>query len=223
MASVILKNINKEYPNGYKALKDINLEVHDKEIVVLTGTAGSGKSTILRIIAGLEEITSGELRIGDTLVNDVEAKDRDIAMVLPNYSIYPKMSVYENISLGLKLRNTPKEQMNEMVAEAVEVLHLEPLLGRKVKSLNNEEKYRVALGRAIVRKPKVLIMDEPLLNTDDKLHQRIRTLITELNEKLGTTIIYATHDLKEAVGLGTRIAVMNRGDLEKIGTPRDFL
>ena len=194
MASLSLKHINKVYPNGFEAVKDFNLEIEDKEFIIFVGPSGCGKSTTLRMIAGLEEISSGELKIGDRVVNDVEPKDRDIAMVFQNYALYPHMTVYDNMAFGLKLRKVPKAEIDKMVREAAKILDLEPLLDRKPKALSGGQRQRVAMGRAIVRNPKVFLMDEPLSNLDAKLRGQMRIEISKLHQRLGTTIIYVTHD-----------------------------
>ena len=220
MASLSLKHINKTYPNGFEAVKDFNLEIEDKEFIIFVGPSGCGKSTTLRMIAGLEDITSGELKIGDKVVNDVEPKDRDIAMVFQNYALYPHMTVYDNMAFGLKLRKVPKDQIDKMVREAAKILDLEPLLDRKPKALSGGQRQRVAMGRAIVRDPKVFLMDEPLSNLDAKLRGQMRIEISKLHQRLGTTIIYVTHDQTEAMTLGTRIVVMNAGIVQQVDTPQ---
>ena len=220
MASLSLKHINKTYPNGFEAVKDFNLEIEDKEFIIFVGPSGCGKSTTLRMIAGLEDITSGELKIGDRVVNDVEPKDRDIAMVFQNYALYPHMTVYDNMAFGLKLRKVPKDQIDKMVREAAKILDLEPLLDRKPKALSGGQRQRVAMGRAIVRNPKVFLMDEPLSNLDAKLRGQMRIEISKLHQRLGTTIIYVTHDQTEAMTLGTRIVVMNAGIVQQVDTPQ---
>jgi len=222
MASLSLKNINKAYPNGFVAVKDFNLEIEDKEFIIFVGPSGCGKSTTLRMIAGLEEITSGELWIGDKLMNDVEPKDRDIAMVFQNYALYPHMSVYDNMAFGLKLRKTPKDQIDKLVHEAARVLDIEHLLDRKPKALSGGQRQRVAMGRAIVRNPKVFLMDEPLSNLDAKLRVQMRIEISKLHQRLETTIIYVTHDQTEAMTLGTRIVVMKDGIAQQIDTPQNL-
>lgn len=219
MASLSLKNINKAYPNGFHAVKDFNLEIEDKEFIIFVGPSGCGKSTTLRMIAGLEEITSGELWIGDKLVNDVEPKDRDIAMVFQNYALYPHMSVYDNMAFGLKLRKTPKDQIDKLVHEAAKILDIEHLLDRKPKALSGGQRQRVAMGRAIVRNPKVFLMDEPLSNLDAKLRVQMRIEISKLHQRLETTIIYVTHDQTEAMTLGTRIVVMKDGVVQQVDSP----
>ena len=220
MASLSLKHINKTYPNGFEAVKDFNLEIEDKEFIIFVGPSGCGKSTTLRMIAGLEEITSGELKIGDKVVNDVEPKDRDIAMVFQNYALYPHMTVYDNMAFGLKLRKVPKDEIDKMVREAAKILDLEALLDRKPKALSGGQRQRVAMGRAIVRNPKVFLMDEPLSNLDAKLRGQMRIEISKLHQRLGTTIIYVTHDQTEAMTLGTRIVVMNAGVVQQVDTPQ---
>ena len=222
MASLSLKNINKTYPNGFVAVKEFNLEIADKEFIIFVGPSGCGKSTTLRMIAGLEEITSGELYIGDKLVNDVEPKDRDIAMVFQNYALYPHMSVYDNMAFGLKLRKTPKDQIDKLVHEAAKVLDIEHLLDRKPKALSGGQRQRVAMGRAIVRNPKVFLMDEPLSNLDAKLRVQMRIEISKLHQRLQATIIYVTHDQTEAMTLGTRIVVMKDGTIQQVDTPQNL-
>ena len=222
MASLSLKNINKTYDNGYCAVKNFNLEIADKEFIIFVGPSGCGKSTTLRMIAGLEDITSGELWIGDKLVNDVEPKDRDIAMVFQNYALYPHMTIYDNIAFGLKLRKTPKHEIDKLVHEAAKSLDIEHLLDRKPKALSGGQRQRVAMGRAIVRNPKVFLMDEPLSNLDAKLRVQMRIEISKLHQKLGTTIIYVTHDQTEALTLGTRIVVMKDGIVQQVDSPIDL-
>ncbi|MCR4840809.1 MAG: sn-glycerol-3-phosphate ABC transporter ATP-binding protein UgpC [Lachnospiraceae bacterium] len=220
MASLKLLNINKVYPNGFVAVRDFNLDIQDKEFIIFVGPSGCGKSTTLRMIAGLEEISSGELYIGDKLMNDVEPKDRDIAMVFQNYALYPHMSVYDNMAFGLKLRKVPKEQIDKLVNEAAKILGIEPLLDRKPKALSGGQRQRVAMGRAIVRNPKVFLMDEPLSNLDAKLRVQMRIEISKLHQRLETTIIYVTHDQTEAMTLGTRIVVMKDGVIQQVDTPQ---
>ena len=215
MASLSLKNICKRYPNGFEAVKDFNLEISDQEFIIFVGPSGCGKSTTLRMIAGLEDITSGELMIGDRVVNDIEPKDRDIAMVFQNYALYPHMTVYDNMAFGLKLRKVPKDEIDKMVKEAAKILDLTPLLDRKPKALSGGQRQRVAMGRAIVRNPKVFLMDEPLSNLDAKLRVQMRIEIAKLHQRLGTTIIYVTHDQTEAMTLGTRIVVMKDGVVQQ--------
>ena len=220
MASLSLKGIQKIYPNGFHAVKDFNLEIADKEFIIFVGPSGCGKSTTLRMIAGLEEITSGTLKIGDRVVNDVEPKDRDIAMVFQNYALYPHMTVYDNMAFGLKLRKVPKDQIDKAVREAARILDLEKLLDRKPKALSGGQRQRVAMGRAIVRNPKVFLMDEPLSNLDAKLRVQMRIEISKIHQRLGATIIYVTHDQTEAMTLGTRIVVMKDGVVQQVDTPQ---
>ncbi len=222
MASLSLQHINKTYPNGFEAVKDFNLEIEDKEFIIFVGPSGCGKSTTLRMIAGLEEISGGTLKIGDRVVNDVEPKDRDIAMVFQNYALYPHMTVYDNMAFGLKLRKVPKDQIDKMVREAAKILDLEKLLDRKPKALSGGQRQRVAMGRAIVRDPKVFLMDEPLSNLDAKLRVQMRTEISKLHQRLGATIIYVTHDQTEAMTLGTRIVVMKDGVVQQVDSPTNL-
>ena len=222
MASLSLKNICKRYSNGFEAVKDFNLDIADKEFIIFVGPSGCGKSTTLRMIAGLEDITSGELKIGDRIVNDVEPKDRDIAMVFQNYALYPHMTVYDNMAFGLKLRKVPKDQIDKAVREAARILDLEKLLDRKPKALSGGQRQRVAMGRAIVRNPKVFLMDEPLSNLDAKLRVQMRIEISKIHQRLGATIIYVTHDQTEAMTLGTRIVVMKDGVVQQVDTPQNL-
>ena len=222
MASLSLKNVGKTYPNGFVAVKNFNLDIADKEFIIFVGPSGCGKSTTLRMIAGLEEITSGELWIGNTKVNDVEPKDRDIAMVFQSYALYPHMSVYDNMAFGLKLRKTPKDKVDKLVHEAAKILDIEHLLDRKPKALSGGQRQRVAMGRAIVRNPKVFLMDEPLSNLDAKLRVQMRIEISKLHQRLESTIIYVTHDQTEALTLGTRIVVMKDGVMQQVATPIDL-
>ena len=222
MASLSLKNVGKTYPNGFVAVKNFNLDIADKEFIIFVGPSGCGKSTTLRMIAGLEEITSGELWIGNKMVNDVEPKDRDIAMVFQSYALYPHMSVYDNMAFGLKLRKTPKEKVDKLVHEAAKILDIEHLLDRKPKALSGGQRQRVAMGRAIVRNPKVFLMDEPLSNLDAKLRVQMRIEISKLHQRLESTIIYVTHDQTEALTLGTRIVVMKDGVMQQVATPIDL-
>lgn len=222
MASVTLKNMYKVYPGGVTAVSDFNLDIADKEFIVLVGPSGCGKSTTLRMVAGLEEITEGELYIGDKLMNDVAPKDRDIAMVFQNYALYPHMTVYDNMAFGLKLRKTPKAEIDRRVKEAAGILDIEHLLNRKPKALSGGQRQRVALGRAIVREPKVFLMDEPLSNLDAKLRVQMRTEITKLHNRLQTTFIYVTHDQTEAMTMGTRIVVMKDGFVQQVDTPQNL-
>ncbi len=219
MAEVVLKKVNKIYPGGVHAIKDVSLEVEDGEFLVLVGPSGCGKSTLLRLIAGLEEATSGEIIIGGRVVNDVAPKDRDISMVFQNYALYPHMTVYENMAFGLKIRKFPKDEIDRRVREAAEMLGLTDLLDRKPKALSGGQRQRVALGRAIVRKPKVFLFDEPLSNLDAKLRVHMRTEISKLHQRLGTTMIYVTHDQVEAMTMGDRIAVLKDGVIQQHDTP----
>ena len=222
MASVTLKNVYKVYPGGVTAVSDFNLDIADKEFVVLVGPSGCGKTTTLRMVAGLEEITEGELYIGDKLMNDVAPKDRDIAMVFQNYALYPHMTVYDNMAFGLKLRKTPKAEIDRRVKEAARMLDIEHLLNRKPKALSGGQRQRVAVGRAIVREPKVFLMDEPLSNLDAKLRVQMRTELTKLHQRLQTTFIYVTHDQTEAMTMGSRIVVMKDGFIQQVDTPQNL-
>ena len=222
MASLSLRHIYKKYPGGVTAVSDFNLEVKDKEFIVFVGPSGCGKSTTLRMIAGLEEITEGELFIGDRLVNDVAPKDRKIAMVFQNYALYPHMSVFENMAFGLKLNKTPKEEIKRRVEEAARVLDITHLLDRKPKALSGGQKQRVALGRAIVRNPAVFLLDEPLSNLDAKLRAAMRTELTKLHARVGTTFVYVTHDQVEAMTMATRIVVMKDGLIQQVDTPQNL-
>ncbi|MEG2813656.1 MAG: sn-glycerol-3-phosphate ABC transporter ATP-binding protein UgpC [Oscillospiraceae bacterium] len=222
MASLELKSIYKKYPGGVVAVSDFNLSIKDKEFIILVGPSGCGKSTTLRMIAGLEEISEGELYIGDKLVNDVVPKDRDIAMVFQNYALYPHMTVFENMAFGLKLRKTPKDEIKRRVEEAARILDITYLLDRKPKALSGGQRQRVALGRAIVREPRVFLLDEPLSNLDAKLRAQMRTEITKLHQRLGTTFIYVTHDQVEAMTMGTRIIVMKDGYIQQVDTPQNL-
>ena len=222
MASLSLKHIYKRYPGGVEAVSDFCLEVKDKEFIIFVGPSGCGKSTTLRMIAGLEEITDGELFIGDKLVNDVAPKDRDIAMVFQNYALYPHMTVFENMSFGLKLRKTPKAEIKRRVEEAARILDIEHLLDRRPKALSGGQKQRVALGRAIVRNPKVFLLDEPLSNLDAKLRAAMRSELTKLHKKLETTFVYVTHDQVEAMTMATRIVVMKDGKIQQVDTPQNL-
>ena len=220
MASLSLKNICKVYPNGFEAVKDFSLEVEDQEFIIFVGPSGCGKSTTLRMIAGLEEISSGELKIDGRVVNDVEPKDRDIAMVFQNYALYPHMTVFDNMAFGLKLRKVPKDEIKKKVEEAAKILDLEKLLDRKPKALSGGQRQRVAMGRAIVRNPKVFLMDEPLSNLDAKLRVQMRSEIASLHNRLKATIIYVTHDQTEAMTLGTRIVVLKDGVIMQVDSPQ---
>ncbi len=222
MASLSLRNIYKKYPGGVVAVSDFNLEIRDKEFIILVGPSGCGKSTTLRMIAGLEEISEGELYIGDRLVNDIAPKDRDIAMVFQNYALYPHMTVFENMAFGLKLRKVPKDEIARKVEEAARILDISHLLDRKPKALSGGQRQRVALGRAIVREPQVFLLDEPLSNLDAKLRAQMRTEISKLHQKLGTTFIYVTHDQTEAMTMGDRIVVMKDGFIQQVDSPQNL-
>ena len=222
MASLSLKGIEKVYPNGFHAVKDFNLEIEDKEFIIFVGPSGCGKSTTLRMIAGLEDISGGVLEIDGKKMNDVEPKDRDIAMVFQNYALYPHMTVYDNMAFGLKLRKVPKDEIDKKVREAARILDLEKLLDRKPKALSGGQRQRVAMGRAIVRNPKVFLMDEPLSNLDAKLRVQMRIEISKIHQRLGATIIYVTHDQTEAMTLGTRIVVMKDGIVQQVDTPQNL-
>jgi multiple sugar transport system ATP-binding protein len=219
VAKVVFDHVFKKF-GDVTAVNDLNIEVKDKEFLVLVGPSGCGKTTALRLVAGLEELTSGNIYIGDRLVNDVAPKDRDIAMVFQSYALYPHMSVYDNLAFGLKLRKTPKAEIDRRVKEAARILSIESLLDRKPKQLSGGQRQRVALGRAIVREPKVFLMDEPLSNLDAKLRVATRAEISKLGQRLETTIIYVTHDQTEAMTMGHRIAVMKDGLLQQIDTPQ---
>ena len=221
MASVRFENISKVFDKSVTAVAEFDLEIRDKEFVVLVGPSGCGKSTTLRMIAGLERPTSGKLYIGDTLVNEVAPKDRDIAMVFQNYALYPHMTVYENIAYGLRLRKFPKRVINEKVREAARSLDITELLDRKPKALSGGQRQRVAIGRAIVREPKVFLMDEPLSNLDAKLRNQMRAEILTLRKRIDTTFVYVTHDQTEAMTLGDRIVIMKDGFIQQVGTPRE--
>ena len=220
MANISLKHIRKVYPGDIEVISDLNLEIQDKEFVVLVGPSGCGKSTTLRMIAGLEEISGGEMRIGERVVNDVAPKDRDIAMVFQNYALYPHMTVYKNMAFALKLRKTPREEIDRKVQEAAKILDIEHLLNRKPKQLSGGQRQRVALGRAMVRDPAVFLLDEPLSNLDAKLRTQMRTEIIKLHKKLDTTFVYVTHDQTEAMTMGDRIVVMKSGEIQQADTPQ---
>ena len=222
MSGLLLKGINKVYPSGVQAVFNFCLDIRDKEFIVLVGPSGCGKSTTLRMIAGLEEISSGELYIDGKLVNDVVPKDRDIAMVFQNYALYPHMSVYDNMAFGLKLRKVPKEVIDQKVKAAAEILGITDYLSRKPKALSGGQRQRVALGRTIVREPKVFLLDEPLSNLDAKLRASMRTEISKLHARLATTFIYVTHDQIEAMTMGTRIVVMKDGFMQQVDTPQNL-
>lgn len=222
MASLKLNHVCKVYPGDVAAVTDFCLDIEDKEFIVLVGPSGCGKSTTLRMVAGLEEITEGEIYIGDRLVNNVAPKDRNISMVFQNYALYPHMTVYENMAFGLKLHQKPKDEIDKLVREAAKILSIEPLLNRKPKALSGGQRQRVALGRAIVRNPKVFLFDEPLSNLDAKLRVQMRTEITRLHQRLQTTFIYVTHDQTEAMTMATRIVVMRDGFIQQVDTPQNL-
>ena len=221
MAQIRLNNLVKRYENGFEAVKNANLEIADGEFLVLVGPSGCGKSTTLRMIAGLEEVTSGDIVVGETRVNDLEPGDRDIAMVFQNYALYPHMTVRKNMSFGLRMRKTPKSEIEQRVNEAAEVLSLEPLLDRYPKQLSGGQRQRVAVGRAIVRQPKAFLFDEPLSNLDAKLRVQMRTELARLHLRLKTTTVYVTHDQVEAMTLGDRIVIMKDGVIQQIGSPME--
>ncbi len=222
MAGLKIVGLYKKYPGGVTAVSDFNLDIADKDFVILVGPSGCGKSTTLRMIAGLEEISEGELYIDGKLVNDVAPKDRDIAMVFQNYALYPHMTVFENMAFGLKLRKTPKAEIKRRVEEAAKTLEITHLLDRKPKALSGGQRQRVALGRAIVREPKVFLMDEPLSNLDAKLRTQMRSEITKLHKRLATTFIYVTHDQTEAMTMGSRIVVMKDGFIQQVDSPQEL-
>lgn len=220
MSSVNLKKVTKEFPGKVVAVADFNLDIEDKEFIIFVGPSGCGKTTTLRMIAGLEEITAGEIYIDGRLVNDIQPKDRDIAMVFQNYALYPHMTVFDNMAFSLKLKKNPKSEITKRVHEAAKILDIEELLHRKPKALSGGQRQRVALGRAIVRKPKVFLMDEPLSNLDAKLRGQMRIEISKLHQDLQTTFIYVTHDQTEAMTMGTRIVVMKDGYIQQVDTPQ---
>ena len=222
MSGVTLKDLVKRYPNGFQAVNSINLEINDKEFVVLVGPSGCAKSTTLRMVAGLEDITDGLIKIGDRVVNDVRSKDRNIAMVFQNYALYPHMDVYRNMAFALKLRKFPKEEIDRRVRKAADILGIVPLLDRKPKQLSGGQRQRVAVGRAIVREPEVFLFDEPLSNLDAKLRVTMRAEITKLQHKLETTMIYVTHDQVEAMTMGDRIVIMKDGHIMQVGSPLEL-
>ncbi len=222
MANISFQHVKKVYPGNVEVVPDLNLEITDKEFIILVGPSGCGKSTTLRMIAGLEDVTAGDLYIGDVRVNDVAPKDRDIAMVFQNYALYPHMSVYKNIAFGLTLRKVPKDIIDQKVQEAAKVLDLTHLLDRKPKALSGGQRQRVALGRAMVRDPKVFLLDEPLSNLDAKLRTQMRTEITRLHKQLDTTFVYVTHDQTEAMTMGDRIVVMKDGIIQQADTPQNL-
>lgn len=222
MAGAVLQDICKEYPGGVLAVDHFNLEIKDKEFVVLVGPSGCGKSTTLRMIAGLEEITSGQMYIGEAMVNNVQPKDRDIAMVFQNYALYPHMTVYQNMAFGLKMRRVPKQEIKRRVAEIADMLEISDLLGRKPKALSGGQRQRVALGRAMVRNPAIFLLDEPLSNLDAKLRAQMRGEIIGLHQRLGATFVYVTHDQTEAMTMGDRIVVMKDGRIQQADTPENL-
>jgi multiple sugar transport system ATP-binding protein len=217
-----LTDVGKIYPNGTRALEDVNIEINDGEFVVLVGPSGCGKTTLLRMVAGLEDITEGEISIGEKVVNEVAPKDRDIAMVFQNYALYPHMSVYDNMAFSLKLRKLPKEEINKKVKDAAKTLEISELLDRKPKALSGGQRQRVAMGRAIVRNPEAFLMDEPLSNLDAKLRVQMRAELGQLHTQLETTTLYVTHDQVEAMTMGDRVAVIRKGELQQIDTPREI-
>jgi multiple sugar transport system ATP-binding protein len=222
MAEIEFDDVVKRYPDGFEAVKHMNLTINDGEFVILVGPSGCGKSTALRMIAGLEDISEGDLKIGGEVVNDLAPKDRDIAMVFQNYALYPHMSVRENMGFALKLRKAPQEEINRRVEDAAKTLDLEPHLDRKPANLSGGQRQRVAMGRAIVREPKAFLMDEPLSNLDAKLRVEMRAAVSRLQQSLGTTTVYVTHDQTEAMTLGDRVAVMRAGILQQVGNPREL-
>jgi len=222
MADVSIRALNKKYDNGFHAVKDVNLEIRDKEFMVLVGPSGCGKTTTLRMVAGLEEITSGEIRIGDRVVNELPPMDRDIAMVFQNYALYPHKTVFDNMAFGLQMRRYSKEEVQKRVKDAADILGIEALLERKPRQLSGGQRQRVAVGRAIVRHPQVFLFDEPLSNLDAKLRVQMRVELKRLHERLETTAIYVTHDQVEAMTLGTRVVVMKDGRVQQIGEPLEL-
>jgi len=222
MGAINITDVGKIYPNGTRALENINIEIHDGEFVVLVGPSGCGKTTLLRMVAGLEDITEGEISIADKVVNEVAPKDRDIAMVFQNYALYPHMSVYDNMAFSLKLRKLPKDEIDAKVKEAAKTLEIDELLDRKPKALSGGQRQRVAMGRAIVRSPQAFLMDEPLSNLDAKLRVQMRAELGELHSQLETTTLYVTHDQVEAMTMGDRVAVIRKGVLQQIDTPREI-
>ncbi len=222
MTTIQLEHIKKQYPNGFTAIHDLSLEIQDQEFLVLVGPSGCGKTTLLRLIAGLEEASSGLLKMDGRVMNNVEARDRDIAMVFQNYALYPHLTVFENMAFSLRMRRVRKSLIREQVEEAAEILGLENLLDRKPGELSGGQRQRVAMGRAIVRHPKVFLMDEPLSNLDAKLRVEMREEISRLYRKLKTTFIYVTHDQIEAMTLGTRVVVMDHGDIRQSGAPQEL-
>ena len=222
MSEVLLKGLKKVYDNKVTAVHDVNLHIKDKEFIVLVGPSGCGKSTTLRMVAGLEDISGGELYIDGNLMNDIAPKDRDIAMVFQNYALYPHMSVYDNMAFALKLKRTPQDQIDKKVKEVAEILDITQYLNRKPKMLSGGQRQRVAIGRAMVRDPKVFLMDEPLSNLDAKLRNQMRAEIIKLRQRINTTFMYVTHDQTEAMTLGDRIVIMKDGYVNQIGTPQEL-
>ena len=222
MGAINITNVGKIYPNGTRALEDVNIEIHDGEFVVLVGPSGCGKTTLLRMVAGLEDITEGEISIADKVVNEIAPKDRDIAMVFQNYALYPHMSVYDNMAFSLKLRKLPKDEIDQKVKDAAKTLEIDELLERKPKALSGGQRQRVAMGRAIVRNPQAFLMDEPLSNLDAKLRVQMRAELGQLHSQLETTTLYVTHDQVEAMTMGDRVAVIRKGVLQQIDTPREI-
>ena len=222
MGAIDIKSAGKIYPNGTRALEDVNITINEGEFVVLVGPSGCGKTTLLRMVAGLEDITEGEISIGDKTVNDVAPKDRDIAMVFQNYALYPHMSVFDNMAFSLKLRKLPKDEIEQKVKEAAKTLEISELLDRKPKALSGGQRQRVAMGRAIVRNPQAFLMDEPLSNLDAKLRVQMRAELGQLHTQLQTTTLYVTHDQVEAMTMGDRVAVIRKGELQQIDTPREI-
>ena len=222
MGAINISNVGKVYPNGTRALEDVNIEINDGEFVVLVGPSGCGKTTLLRMVAGLEDITEGEISIANNIVNEVAPKDRDIAMVFQNYALYPHMSVYDNMAFSLKLRKLPKEEIDKKVKDAAKTLEIDELLDRKPKALSGGQRQRVAMGRAIVRSPQAFLMDEPLSNLDAKLRVQMRAELGQLHSQLETTTLYVTHDQVEAMTMGDRVAVIRKGVLQQIDTPREI-
>jgi multiple sugar transport system ATP-binding protein len=222
LAQVTFEGVSKIYPDGTRAVSDINLGIKDGEFMVLVGPSGCGKTTALRMVAGLEEISEGELKIGERVVNDVAPRNRDIAMVFQSYALYPHLTVYDNIAFGLRLRKMPKQEIDSRVRDAARVLDLEPYLDRKPRALSGGQRQRVAMGRAIVRQPQAFLMDEPLSNLDAKLRVQMRAEISQLQNRLGVTTIYVTHDQVEAMTMGDRVAVMRKGELQQVASPQEL-
>ena len=222
MGAININNVGKIYPNGTRALEDVDIEINDGEFVVLVGPSGCGKTTLLRMVAGLEDITEGEISIADKVVNEIAPKDRDIAMVFQNYALYPHMSVYDNMAFSLKLRKLPKNEIDQKVKDAAKTLEIDELLERKPKALSGGQRQRVAMGRAIVRNPQAFLMDEPLSNLDAKLRVQMRAELGQLHSQLETTTLYVTHDQVEAMTMGDRVAVIRKGVLQQIDTPREI-